>query len=435
MSGRDVEVLAVGAGPSNLGLAVALEELAPGLAESTVVIERSQSIEWQPGLLLPWAKSQVSFLKDLVIQRNPRSKFSILSYLHATGRLDRFVNMATFTPYRIEISEYLQWVAAALTKVRLELGRECIAIRACRDDTGTVTGWHADLADGTSITSRYLVIGTGRDPYLPAPFAALPASLAIHSTRYRHCVDELPKDRPYRVAVIGSSQSAAEMFRALREDLPDSEVTWIMRSPAPMADESTKFTNELYRPSYTDEFYGYSAATREQVLSELHRTNFACLTPALAEILYDDLYLDKLRGISRSRLITMTEVSAARVADGQVILDLTDRRTGAVTQLSRDLILLGTGFSGHAPALIRHLAGALGLDEIAVTRHYRLKLPHSGTAACYLQGVNDASHGISDSLLSVLARRAEDIATDILAHQAGQAARPRPVSADAGLPA
>jgi L-ornithine N5-monooxygenase len=107
MARRDVELLAVGAGPSNLGLAVALEELAPELAENSLIIDRSPTIEWQQGMLLPWAKSQVSFLKDLVTLRNPRSKFSFLSHLHSTGRLDEFINMSSFLPYRVEISEYL----------------------------------------------------------------------------------------------------------------------------------------------------------------------------------------------------------------------------------------------------------------------------------------------------------------------------------------
>jgi L-ornithine N5-oxygenase len=34
MAKREVELLAIGAGPSNLGLAVALEELAPDVAEN-----------------------------------------------------------------------------------------------------------------------------------------------------------------------------------------------------------------------------------------------------------------------------------------------------------------------------------------------------------------------------------------------------------------
>src|SRR3954465_13059552 len=91
-----VELLAIGAGPSNLGLAVALEELAPDLADDALLIDRNPTIEWQPGMLMPWGTSEVSFLKDLVTQRDPRSRFSFLNYLYETGRLDEFVNMSTF---------------------------------------------------------------------------------------------------------------------------------------------------------------------------------------------------------------------------------------------------------------------------------------------------------------------------------------------------
>jgi len=64
MPNREVELLAVGAGPANLALAVALEELAPTeLAENSLVIERAEAVEWQSGLLMPWTRSQVSFLK------------------------------------------------------------------------------------------------------------------------------------------------------------------------------------------------------------------------------------------------------------------------------------------------------------------------------------------------------------------------------------
>ncbi|WP_410791177.1 SidA/IucD/PvdA family monooxygenase [Kribbella sp. C-35] len=125
----DVELLAVGAGPSNLGLAVALEELAPEVAANALLIDRNTSIEWQPGMLMTWATSQVSFLKDLVTQRDPCSRFSFLNHLFETGRLDEFVNMSTFTPYQVEFAESLRWVADSLTRVRIQLGCECIAVR------------------------------------------------------------------------------------------------------------------------------------------------------------------------------------------------------------------------------------------------------------------------------------------------------------------
>ena len=90
MIDREVELLAVGAGPSNLALAVALEELAPDLAANSLIVERAAAVEWQPGLLLPWAKSQASFLKDLVTLRNPQSEFSFPELPLHRGSARRF---------------------------------------------------------------------------------------------------------------------------------------------------------------------------------------------------------------------------------------------------------------------------------------------------------------------------------------------------------
>jgi len=420
MTHRDVELLAIGAGPSNLALAVALEELATDdLAENSLLIERGTSIGWQQGLLLPWAKSQVSFVKDLVTLRNPRSRFSFLKYLHTVGRLDDFVNMGRFTPYRVEISDYMRWVAESLAKVRVEQGRTCVAIEPVYGQSGVLTGWLTRLADDTTISSRYLVIGTGRDPYVPPAFAKLPADRLIHSTRYRWRVDALSKDRPRRVAVIGGAQSAAEMFRALPEDLPGSDLTWIMRSIGLRAYEQNKFTNELYFPSFVDRFFDAHPVGREQILQQMHRTNYSGVAPAMLECLYGDLYLDRIAGNDSRRIITMAEGTAAREEDGEVVLELTDRRTGTVSEVRQDLVFLGTGFAREMPTLIRDLGMRLGLGRIAVDRTYRLLVEGTADAACYLQGVNEATHGIADSLLSMLATRAADITENILAHRAG----------------
>jgi len=417
MTNREVELLAIGAGPSNLALAVALEELGPPtLAQNSLVIERGKDIEWQQGLLLPWAKSQVSFLKDLVTLRNPRSKFSFLNYLQSVGRLDSFINMGSFTPYRVEISEYLGWVAKSLSTVRVELGRECLSIEPCRDASGTITRWLTRLADGSSITSRYLVIGAGRDAYRPPVFDGVPEQRVIHSTQYRSRVAELSAELPYRVAVIGSAQSAAEMFQALQTDLPNCDIVWIIRSITLRAYEAyNQFTNELYFPSFVDSFFEARPEGREQILQEMHRTNYSGITPALLETLYAGFYLDRLNGRQRKRIVGMAELTAARTIADEIALELTDRRTGTVSELRRDLVFLGTGFVREMPALIRRMAATLGLDEITVNRRYRLNVPGPATAACYLQGVNEATHGIADSLLSVVANRAEDITRDIIA--------------------
>jgi L-ornithine N5-oxygenase len=418
MTHQDVELLAIGAGPSNLALAVALEELAPDdLARNTLLIERSDAVAWQTGLLLPWVTSQISFLKDLVTRRNPSSRYSFVNYLHSVGRLDEFINMGGLWPYRTEISSYLAWVADSLSKVRLELGRECLAVQPRRDADGTLAGWTTRLADGSTISSRYLVIAGGREAHVPRPLAGLPADRIVHSTRYSHRMATLQRDLPYRVAVVGGAQSAAEMFRALQDDLPNAEITWVMRSLGPGALQSSKFTNEMYYPSFVDKVYGANPQGREAIRREMHRTNYSGVEPELLDSLYAERYVDRLNNRTRTSMVTMVDiVGASTEQDGDgVVLELADRTTGEVTPLARDLVFLGTGFDRAMPGLVRRLAADLELDEVTVNRAYRLVLDEPTDAACYLQGVNEATHGVGDSLFSVLANRAADTVQDILA--------------------
>jgi L-ornithine N5-oxygenase len=44
--------------------------------------------------------------------------------------------------------------------------------------------------------------------------------------------------------------------------------------------------------------------------------------------------------------------------------------------------------------------------------------PPDIAAGCYLQGTNEATHGMADSLISVLAVRAGEIVNDLLTHRA-----------------
>jgi L-ornithine N5-oxygenase len=421
----EVELLAIGAGPSNLALAVALDETAPAdLAEHSLVIERDEDISWQRGMLLPEALSQVSFLKDLVTLRDPRSRFSFVNYLHSVGRLDDFVNMGSFVPFRVELAGYFRWAAQSLQRVRLRTGQDCRTVAPVRSADGTLTGWLTTMADGSTIGSRYLVIGAGRDPHVPEVFAGLPTDRIVHSTRYRQRITELRDRLPgkdCRVTVIGGAQSAAEMFGAVQQDLPGCRPTMVMRSIGLNAYESSKFTNELFYPSFTDEFHAARPEAREQLLSEMHRTNYAGLAPHTLDGLYRQLYLDRMSGEGRLTLLTMTDVTGARTDGADIVLELTDRRTGQTTEQRTDLVLLGTGFAKQMPGMVRGLAASLGLDRVEVDRNYRLVVDGPATAACYLQGVNEATHGIADSLLSVLAVRAGDIAGDLFAHRAGSA--------------
>ena len=438
MSRQEREILAIGAGPGNLGLAVALEELAPKeLAGDTLIVEQHDNVLWQRGMLLPWTQSQVSFLKDLVTLRNPCSRFSFISYLHSVGRLDEFVNLGSFLPYRMEISGYLSWVCGSLRHVRVEFGHRCVSVALREAHDGRVTGWLVRFADGGEIVCRTLVIGAGRDANVPVEFALLPRRRVIHSTEFAARVAEFDPDPPRRVVVIGGAQSAAEMLWTAHQRFPRAHCAIVMRSIGLNNYQSSKFTNELFYPSFVDEFYAARPEARDQLLREMHRTNYSGLAPQLLDALYREMYLERLTGTERLQMVTMTDVTDAAMDGDEVVLTLVDRKSGRVRQLRCDVVLLGTGFVNRMPKLVRDLAAAVGVDEVTVDRNYRMSLPDWVAADCYLQGVNEATHGIADSLLSVLAMRASEIVSDLLArrhppgpHQPGSQ-QPAPATAGA----
>jgi L-ornithine N5-monooxygenase len=413
-----VGLLAIGAGPANLALAVAVEESGhPELAEQTLLLEQSPDIKWQRDLLMPWARSQVSFLKDLVTLRNPRSKFSFLNFLHDQNRLDEFVNLGTFHPFRWEFSDYLQWVARSLEKVRIRYEARVQRIEPVRGTDGSITGWTATLTNGDTIRARDLVLGGGRDPHVPEVLADLPPDRLIHSAHYQRRIAQLPADTPLRAVVVGGAQSAAEMFMALHDNLPNSTRTMIVRSVGPQNYQTSKFVNELFFPSFVDRFYDSPPEVRQQLLEELHLTNYSGAAPPFLENIYTTLYQQRGVGNQRSQVRTLTEVVGARVADDEVVLDLRDRTSGKVEPLHCDLVLLGTGFDQRMPTMVRELADRVGLSEVSVSRCYRVELGASAWGAVYLQGVNEGTHGIADSLISVLAHRSHDIVTDLLARR------------------
>src|SRR5262245_2411425 len=84
---EELDAVGVGIGPSNLSVA-ALASKYPRLRIRFV--EKEREFQWHPGILLPDATIQVSFLKDLVTLVDPTSPHSFLSFLVRSGRIYHF---------------------------------------------------------------------------------------------------------------------------------------------------------------------------------------------------------------------------------------------------------------------------------------------------------------------------------------------------------
>lgn len=409
MNAQQLDVIGIGFGPSNLALAVALHERGSRLR--TRFLEARPAFAWHPDMMLAGTDMQVSFLKDLVSLRNPRSGFSFLSYLHAKGRLTRFINRKTFFPSREEFNDYLGWIAGQFSNCCYD--SRVTAIEPVQaGERVTHLAVHSESRDGSQARhlTRNLVLAPGGKPHWPDAFAPLQDSgRVIHSCDYLSQV--IPKLKPgQRVAVIGAGQSAAEVFADLAARPEQPQIDMILRGRAIKPSDDTPFVNEIFDPAQTDRFHGLPAEARAQTLNSLAATNYAVTDADLIETIYDTLYAQDVRGDDRLDLLAETQVQGAQQVGAQISLRLSGP-SGSRVQ-GYDLVVLGTGYQR---ALEQSVLADLSTWQTAQEpdRDYRLPMNDAFEPAIFVQGFSEATHGLSDTLLSVLALRSDEIAQQL----------------------
>ena len=221
------DLVCVGFGPAALAVAVALHD--KGVDARVLFLEKQRSFAWHAGMLLPRARMQISFLKDLATLRDPRSHFTFLNYLKSRGRLETFTNLNTFLPLREEFNDYFSWVAGHFEH-QVRYGTCVTSIAPRHSDGRSVSSWSAtgtdvETAEALSFFARHVIIAQGGSPKLPPALASL-GEKVVHSSQYLAKVPPIleRQTEPVRVAVLGSGQSSAEIFDDLTSRLPDSTV-------------------------------------------------------------------------------------------------------------------------------------------------------------------------------------------------------------------
>lgn len=412
---HSVDLIMVGCGPSNLAVSVAIEEKKKhSNIKSSIILEKDSSVCWHRGMLFPEAQSQVSFLKDLVTQRDPTSKFSFLNFLHKTQRLDQFINLQTFNPFRKEISNYLQWVADNLKKTQVVYDFKVIDISPEIDNFGKITGWHITSEKGEEYRAKKIIYGGGRDLNIPEVFANLSNEKVIHSVNYLSAVNQTDKQKIRNIAVVGGAQSSAEIYQSCLEQFPEAKVSMIMRSIGLVNYEGSQFTNTLFQNDYINTHFEKDDNIKAGVLKAMRTTNYAGVAPATLSGLYKFHYLQEMNGVKRAVMHTQCEIINAIEKANGIAITWKDNISDKVCSETFDMVFLGTGFKNKTPALFKKLQNVLQIEKIKVTRKYRAILPCVEGVSLHLQGVNEETHGIADSLLSVLALRSREIVDDIL---------------------
>ncbi|REE04960.1 lysine N(6)-hydroxylase/L-ornithine N(5)-oxygenase family protein [Citricoccus muralis] len=348
------DAIAVGAGPFNLGFAA----LAGPAGLDVVVLEGRDAPQWHPGMMLAGTHLQVPFLADLVSLADPTHPLSFLAFLKDAGRIYPFYIREDFYALRSEYAKYLAWAAERLPV------RYAHRVTDIGHD-GTAYLVTAHTPDGPrTLAARNLLLGTGTEPQMPD---AVPGTLrsdprVVHSSGYLPARERLLAAQ--RIAVVGSGQSAAEVFDDLLAGAgKDRHVEWLTRSPRFFPLEYTKPTLEMTSPDYIDHFTALPQSVRDRLGAE-HQGLYKGVNADLLNSIYDRLYAASVDGPAPATLRTATALEDIRESSrsgdqrergghtdhsGRLVLTLRHGEDGGIQETEVDAVVLATGYGYRQP--------------------------------------------------------------------------------------
>lgn len=408
-----LDLVGVGFGPSNLALAIAVlehnndpEVTRPITAE---FVEVKNEFGWHTGMLIPGATMQISFLKDLVTQRNPTSEFSFVNYLTERGRLTEFINYQTFFPTRLEFHDYLTW-AASRVEATVHYGSRVTAV----DERDGIFGVDVSGSQQRRLRARNVVVAGGLSAQLPPGVTG--SARQMHNHNFLHDLEQLPSRKHNRYVVVGAGQSAAEVAAYLHDQSPGNEVHGVFAKYGYSPADDSPFANRVFDPDAVDDFYAADPGVRRQLINYHRATNYSAVDLPLIEDLYAREYAERVAGQRRLFLRGASSVNKTEEDDDGVRVHILHHPTGDVDEIDCDAVIYATGFQ---PASLRGILGELYHNVVlvdgqpAVTRDYRLATEPPTAGGLYIQGNTEHTHGLTSSLLSNIAVRSGEILQSI----------------------
>lgn len=409
------DMIGVGFGPSNLSLAIALQDQSKNnRALDALFLDKQSNYLWHGNTITSQSELQVSFLKDLVSLRDPTSPYSFVNYLHTHGRFNDFINLGTFYPSRLEFNDYLGWVAKHFEH-QSRYGEEVLSVEPIikQNCVKTLCVRSCD-SNGRELTreTKSLVVSAGGTPNIPEVFRPFSKDKRIfHHSHYLKAMSEQPdlEGKPLRIAVVGGGQSAAEAFLDLHDNYPSANIDLIVRSFSLKPADSSPFVNQIFSPFSTDLTFSQAQAKRDVLRTEHKHTNYSAVDMPMIEQIYGIFYRQKVTQIARHSFCGSSIIENVQASATAVELRVRDTSTGRAVDNQYDIVILATGYKRQKHReLLAPVAEYMG--DYEVDRNYQIQTQKRFEAPIYLQGYCESSHGLSDTLLSVLAIRSGEIA-------------------------
>ncbi|MFG6146705.1 lysine N(6)-hydroxylase/L-ornithine N(5)-oxygenase family protein [Halobacillus sp. B23F22_1] len=369
MSKTLYDVIGIGIGPYNLGLAALLEET----DLSSAFFDDTPKFEWHPGMLIDGMDLQVPFLADLTTFADPKNPYTFMNYLHEHNRMFPFFFHQHFKIPRQEYNHYLQWAAEQLKGLYFN---HLITDVIDHSDHYEVIAFDKDTNQKESYLTKHVVLGTGSKPLVLDGMEDLPREDVIHTSRYLFEKENLLDSK--HVTVVGSGQSALEVFLDLLEEQKrnDMKLTLLSRTGGLFQLDQAKFAQEFFTPEYVDYFHGLTFDQRQKNLETLGALRKG-IDPDTLTRLYSQLY-HKTAGGQKSHVLInpMTEVKSIERNGAGYELECEQWQEEKTFRYQTDKVILATGYKPNLPSwfLDRFQKKIKWEDEksFAVSRDYQL---------------------------------------------------------------
>jgi lysine N6-hydroxylase len=386
------DIIGVGIGPFNLGLAAMLDDIEENV--DAVFLERDAEFNWHEGMLLEGTSLEVPFLADLVTLADPTNPYSYLNYLRETGRIYQFYFYETFQIPRREYNDYLQWVAESLDSCRFS--REVTDVR-WDGERGhyVVVARHPETETQFEYRSENLALGIGSRPQIPDHLQVHPKDDIFHTARYRHNREHVLEADS--ITVVGSGQSAAEVFHDLLDHQADEEyrLDWLTRSDGFFPMEYSKLGLQHFTPEYEQYVYDLPQEVTDELIPNQDLL-YKGVDPETSADIYDLLYRRSIGDCDPDvGLFAMTEVEAIEAMDDGYALDCHQWQAEESFVHESESVILGTGYERPIPGFLEPLKDIINWDSegrFAVTGDHRLAIDVAGDV--FLQNAELHTHGV-----------------------------------------
>ncbi len=351
------DLVGIGIGPFNLGMAALADES----EVNAIYFDQKEEFNWHPGMLIDGADLQVPFLADLVTIADPKSPYTFINYLHEHDRLYQFYFFNKLDIPRKEYNAYTRWVASKLSNCFF--GKRVIDVNYAEEkECYNVTIEDVKTRRSSVIQAKHVVLGTGSVPNIPQGFESYPLEDVLHTNHYLFHEKELKKSKS--VTVVGSGQSAAEVFYDLLHDQEQYgyQINWLTRSAGFFQLESAKLGQEVFSPDYVSYFHGLSFDDRKDALSTLGTLRKG-IDPSTLKNIYHLLY----HRSSEKRLDVMiqplSEVNGVEKSEGHYELSCRQWQEDNEFKVKTEKIVLATGYKPHFPEWFKRIENEIEWED------------------------------------------------------------------------